>query len=320
MSKPYRFQFLPGTPLEACHVAMLPIAHEATVCGRKGTASGPEAIFQISGDLEYYEEEAGWSPFQHLRLHVAEELRQKKKEDPEGFHDRIAKTAKSVLEPSTGADDGENLTRTKLLIALGGEHSITPSVITGAMPKRGTVVVFDAHADLRTTYQGSIYSHACAVHRLRELGHRVVLIGLRSMAEFEAERIRSDKHILTILGREANDPVTRASLMSALHRLKGDVWVSCDMDAFDPSLVPSVGTPQPDGLDWAFVSRALEAVMTAPEAHVRGADVVEVIPEKSHVSQLVAAKLIQRIVSLWGKARGFDKQPLEGSQAGLRIE
>ncbi|MEO1282532.1 MAG: arginase family protein, partial [Pseudomonadota bacterium] len=199
-------------------------------------------------------------------------------------------------------------------------HSITPSVITGAMPKRGTVVVFDAHADLRTTYQGTIHSHACAVHRLRELGHRVILIGVRSMAEFEAERIRSDKHILTVLGREANDPVTRTSLMSALHRLKGDVWISCDMDAFDPSLVPSVGTPQPGGLDWAFVSRALEAVMMAPEAHIRGADIVEVIPEKSNVSQLVAAKLVQRIVSLWGKARGFDKLPAEGSQARLDIE
>ncbi|MEO1205086.1 MAG: arginase family protein [Pseudomonadota bacterium] len=320
MTAPYRFQFLEGAEPKEAHVLLLPIAHDATVCGRKGTANGPEAIFEISGQLEYYEDECAWSPFQHLRLHVADELKPKKKEKEAAFHDRIAEAAKAMIDHDPTEGTLSTAVENQIVIAIGGEHSISPSVITGVMPKRGTVVVFDAHADLRTTYQGTPYSHACAVHRMRELGHRVVLIGVRSMAEFEADRMKSDQHILTVFGREANDPVTRTSLMSALHRLKGDVWISFDMDAFDPSLVPSVGTPQPGGLDWHYVSRALEAVITAPQARVRGADIVEVIPEKSGVSQLVAAKLIQRIVSLWGKTRRFDKLAEEGSQSGLDIE
>lgn len=311
MTADLSFQYLTGGPLAAANVVILPVAYDATVCGRKGTANGPAAILEASADHEYFEFETGWSPFLHSELHIAELLHRKPGEAEAAFHGRLSEIAKRL---KAGAADRN------LLVALGGEHAITPSIVSGAMPQPGTILIFDAHADLRQTYQGTPFSHACASHRLRELGHRLIQVGLRSMTAAEAQRLETDSHITWVPAREAHDPAIRARLMALLRDLQGPVWVSIDMDAFDPSLVPSVGTPQPGGLDWRLVVDALAAVSSAKRAELKGVDVVEVIPEDSRVSQTVAAALVQKAIAFWGKAMGLDKQPETGAQSRIAYE
>ncbi len=240
MATEYRFQYLANAPLGEAQIVFLPVAHDDTVCGRRGTADGPRAIFAASEQLEYYEEDLGWSPFLHMSPCARPELRREDGETEAAFHARIEAEAKAVY------DSGGS----RLLIALGGEHSLTPSVLAGCLDAPATIVVLDAHADMRETYQGSPYSHACTMYRLRRAGHRVMMIGLRSLADFEAPRIAGDEGISAHWARHLRGSPGRDALLDRLRALKGDVWLSVDMDVFDPSLVPSVGTPQPGGIDW----------------------------------------------------------------------
>jgi len=306
----YRFQFLPNSAVSEAQIVFLPIAYDETVCGARGTAGGPQAIFDASEQLEYYEEHLGWSPFLHMRPCVRPELRQEDGETEAAFHARIAAEAKAVHDPQ-GA---------RLLIALGGEHSITPSVIGGCLASPATIIVLDAHADLRSSYKGSPLNHACTMHRLRALSHRVIIIGLRSLADFEAASLESDAQITTYRAQSLQSEDGREAMLQALSALKGDVWLSVDMDAFDPSLVPSVGTPQPGGLDWYLAIDILHAVFKNPAARLCGMDVVEVIPEASQVSQLTAAKLVQNAISLWGKRNAYHEAPRDGAQAHVAYE
>lgn len=304
MNAEYCFQFLPNSAPRDAQIVFLPIAYDETVCGRRGTADGPRGIFKASEQLEYFEEDLGWSPFLHLRPSVKPELRRGDGETADAFHERIAEAANAVYAP-----DGS-----RLLIALGGEHSITPSVIQGCLTSPATIVVLDAHADLRPTYKGSQLNHACTMHRLRELGHRVMIIGLRSIADLEAPTLRSDKHISPHWARSLRTESDRQDMLRALSWLAGDVWLSVDMDVFDPALAPSVGTPQPGGIDWFTAIEILHVLFKNPAANICGMDVVEVIPETNQVSQLTAAKLVQKAISLWGKRHGYDQAPKHGAQ------
>jgi len=310
LDTPYQFQYLPNVAPEDAQIVFLPIAYDDTVCGRRGTADGPRAIFEASGDLEYYDEDFDWSPFLHLSASVAPELRRADGEAESAFHERITAAAQDLYSP----DDA------RLLIALGGEHSITPSVIDGCLSSPATIIVLDAHADLRSAYQGSALSHACTMHRLRVRGHRVVIIALRSLAGFEAERLRSDDGIVTYWARDLVDPAGREEMLQALARLDGDVWLSIDMDAFDPAFVPGVGTPQPGGIDWYTAFDIQRTLFENRSAIIRGLDIVETIPDRTQVSQVTAAKLVQKAVSLWGKRHGYDKQQLTGSQTRVDYE
>ena len=137
-----------------------------------------------------------------------------------------------------------------LFLALGGEHSITPEMVFARMPKGGTVVQIDAHADLRPTYHGSVYNHACPMRRIRDKGYKLIQIGIRSLHAIEAAAIASDYGITTYLDRVLQRPEAQQKLHRHLASLIGPVWLTIDMDGFDPALVAGVGTPQPGGLSW----------------------------------------------------------------------
>jgi agmatinase len=306
----HRFQFLPNSAPADAQIVFLPVGYDDTVCGVRGTAAGPEAIFAASETLEYYEEDLGWSPFLHMRPCVLPELRREEGEPEAAFHARIEAEARRAYDPQSG----------RFLIALGGEHSITPSVTAGCLTSPATVVVLDAHADLRATYQGSTLSHACTMHRLREQGHRVIIIGLRSLANFEAEGLAGDEGISAFWARDLQDDAGNRAMIDALSHLNGDVWLSVDMDVFDPALVPGVGTPQPGGLGWYAVMDVLRGLFENTAVTMCGMDVVEVIPEPQQVSQVTAAKLVQKAVSFWGKRHKYDEAPRTGPQADLSYE
>ena len=310
MGVEHRFQFLPNSAPADAQIVFLPVGYDDTVCGVRGTAAGPRAMFAASETLEYYEEDLGWSPFLHMRPCVLPELRRADGETEAAFHTRIEAEARRAYDPQSG----------RFLIALGGEHSITPSVTAGCLTSPATVVVLDDHADLRAAYQGSALSHACTMHRLREQGHRVIIFGLRSLADFEAEKLAGDEGISAYWARDLQGEAGHRAMIDALSRLKGDVWLSADMDVFDPALVPGVGTPQPGGLDWYAVKNVVRALFENASVTVRGMDVVELIPEASQVSQVTAAKLVQKAVSFWGKQHKYDEARRTGAQADLPYE
>jgi agmatinase len=306
----HRFQFLPNSAPADAQIVFLPVGYDDTVCGARGTSGGPGAIFAASETLEYYEEDLGWSPFLHMRPCVLPELRRADDESEAAFHARIEAEAGSASDASGR----------RLLVALGGEHSITPSVTAACLESPATVVVLDAHADLRATYQGSTLSHACTMHRLREQGHRVIIIGLRSLADVEADRLAGDDGISAYWARSLQDDGDRDAMLDALSLLDGDVWLSVDMDVFDPALVAGVGTPQPGGLGWYAVTDVVRALFENAAITMRGMDVVELIPEASQVSQVTAAKLVQKAISFWGKQHEYDEAPRTGAQAELSYE
>jgi agmatinase len=302
----YRFLSMPNAPLDEAQIVFLPVAYDDTCSGVSGTANGPRGIFEVSDQLELYEEDLGWSPFKHMKLCVRPELCREDGESEDSFHTRLAVEALAIRDPNG----------TRLPIVLGGEHSITPSVVSGFLSAPATIVILDAHADLRPTYQGSPYSHACASYRLRELGHRLIIIGVRSLTDFEARRIEDDSHILAFWPRDVRSTRGLQSMMQTLAELHGDVWLSVDMDGFDPSEVPGTGTPQPDGLRWHMGVDIIRTLFENTDIAIRGMDVVELIPEPSRVSQMAAAKLVQKAISFWGKRHGYDQKPETGAQAG----
>lgn len=309
MSAP-QFQFLPNAAPKDADVLILPVPLERTVCGRAGTAAGPRAILAASEQLEYYEEDQGWSPFEHLRVAVLEPFDMPITDGLEALQHQITSAASAL----PGIDGS------KLFVGLGGEHAITPALVAARMQDPGTIVIFDAHADLRTTYQGSAFSHACAAHRLRELGHHIILLGVRSMTNDEAKRIADDLEITAFADRTLASHSGRSSALDILATLTGPVWLSLDMDVFDPTCVPGVGTPQPGGLGWHFVVDCLDRIILRSQAQIRGLDIVELIPESSQVSQVTAAKILQKTISFWGAQQGFQDKPKTGSQSGVEAE
>jgi len=290
------FQSLPNSPIGEADIVILPVPWENTVSYKSGTAAAPEAILDATDQLEYYEEDVGWSPMQHLKVCVTPKVIA----SVAAFHATLAKI--TVTLPSNN-----------LLIALGGEHSITPTLIKARMPQ-GTVIFLDAHGDLRKSYQGSELSHACPAYRILQQGHFLIMAGIRSLFEDEIERIVSSDKISLFMDRNLRKPEHWQQFLEQLKNLRGQVWLSIDMDVFNPALVAGVGTPQPGGLDWYQVVEILEIVFFNKNIKLQGMDIVELVPEPSRVSEMTAAKLIQKAISFWGKAHNFAQKPLTGSQ------
>lgn len=302
-----RFLSLPNAAAAEADVLILPVPHERTVTYKTGTSNGPRAILSATDQLELYEEDMGWCPTDHLKLCVLNETGSGDDEDEAAFHCRLYETV-SALRPQA------------LFIALGGEHSITPEMVFARMPHGGTIVQIDAHADLRPSYQGSIYNHACPMYRLRERGYLLTQIGIRSLHAREAEMIAGDEGISVYFDRMLQKPDGWPGLLRHLSSLQGPVWLTIDMDGFDPSVVPGVGTPQPGGLSWHQGLDVVSALMNNSSIDLRGMDIVELVPELSRVSEMMAAKLLQKCMSYWGKALGFDRHPPRGSQTGIESE
>ena len=140
------------------------------------------------------------------------------------------------------------------------------------------------------------------------------MVGIRSLFEKEAQRIANDENIIFFSDRALQKEAVKSKLLQLITSLEGQVWLSIDMDAFNPALVPGVGTPQPGGLDWYLALDILEALFLKSSARVTGVDLLELVPEPSNVSQVFAAKLLQKIISFWGKAKAFDSKTMTGAQ------
>jgi agmatinase len=185
----------------------------------------------------------------------------------------------------------EYLEDDKFTVVIGGEHSVAVGAIRAYAKRypKMTVLQLDAHADLRPEYHGSKYNHACVMARVREVCP-FVQVGVRSMDIAEREFVVPENMFYAeqIVGRDD-------WIKKVVSRLSDDVYITIDLDALDPAIMPSTGTPEPGGLGWYETLALLRAV--AEKKNVVGFDVTELCPTKdNHAPDFLAAKLIYKLL------------------------
>lgn len=267
---------------ERARFAVLPIPYDATTSYAGGTREGPRAVIGASQQVELYDEDLGREPYKagittlpQVEPDVA---------GPEQTVAAIEKVARRVVK------DG------KFLFGLGGEHSISTGLVRAVRAKYRDLCVLqiDAHADLRDEYQGSPFSHAAVMRRIHDLQTPAVAVGIRNYSLEEAKFIKATgKPIFP--ARICRQAATWINEVVAL--LGAHVYVTIDIDGFDPAYAPGTGTPEPGGLDWYQVTDLLAAVARART--IVAADLVEVRPiPPNNVTEFLAAKLMYRLIGL----------------------
>lgn len=277
-----RFLGLPeeDTRYASCRGVVVPVPYEATVSYGGGTARGPDAILAASQYVELYDEVLREEPYRKGGIHTADPVAVGKGEDAVAFLARLEAAAARLFA------DG------KFPVFLGGEHTITTGPVRAARAafENLSVLQLDAHADLRETYQDTPWSHACVMRRIHELGVPIVPVGIRAVSVEEADFAREQDIPVFWSHRIAHG---EGWMETAISALTDDVYVTFDVDFFDPSLVPSTGTPEPGGGGWHETLQFLAHVFR--EKRVVGMDVVELAPmEGFHAPDFVAARLVYR--------------------------
>jgi agmatinase len=265
---------------ETSRAVIFPVPLERTTSYEHGTRNGPAAILAASRNMELYDEELELEPYKEIGIHTLPAI-----DTADGTLDEVI-TEIFTAQLSLLEDE-------KFTVALGGEHSLTPPLVSATAKKYKdlSVLQIDAHADLRDEYQGNPASHACAMRRVVEVCP-AVQIGIRSLSLEEAQAI---PHLRTSV-YWAKD-IVRAPLKSWIAKVLADlspnVYLTIDLDGFDPAFVPATGTPEPGGLDWVQVTSLVRAV--ADHKKIVGMDVVELLPQPGdHAADFLAAKLVYK--------------------------
>jgi len=274
---------------DRAQVQLLPLPYEGTVSYGGGTAQGPDAIWRASTQVELWDEELNFD-LDSLSYHSAAALTARPDEKPGAYLARV-RAAASDLHQSNG-----------LVLGIGGEHSLTPPLVEAALAGKSTwsdltIVQLDAHADLRASYEGTPHSHACAMRRLVERDAELLAIGIRSAERQEAEYGRANKRVKTFWAHqiEANEN----PLLQALEHLRGDIYLTIDIDALEVHLCPATGTPQPGGLGWWQTLRYLRTLLyRRSDIRLLGCDLVETAPSATtSVNEFVAARLLCKVLA-----------------------
>jgi len=289
---PWNFLGLEETIADAANARgwLLPIPYEATTSYGAGTREGPAAILAASRQVELYDLEFDCEPVMDYGIHTLPPM-DSMHLSPEAMVRAIEDVVFSIL----------NETRPpQVLGVLGGEHSISAGVARGlarALKAEPFVAVHvDAHADLRSEYEGSPYSHACAARRIVEVCP-VFQIGIRNISAEEVAYLKGRTDVLTVFGEEANHSTGEYLKDLATFVKNKKVYFTIDLDGLDPSIMPAVGTPEPGGISW---ERMLEIVRTVC-THAEGLpvfDVVELAPVPGlRAPDFLAAKLVYKVFS-----------------------
>ncbi|HRY31945.1 MAG TPA: agmatinase [Bacteroidales bacterium] len=257
---------------------ILPVPYDGTSTWVKGSDRGPEALLEASANMELYDIETDTEVYLkgiHTALPVSENT------SPEAMEEASYRACLAWLKKG------------KTVITIGGEHSVSAGPIRAyreIFPDL-SVLQLDAHTDLRDEYEGSRYNHACVMARAQDLGCPVVQVGIRSMDTGEKDRL-IPQHVFwaqQVQGR--TDWWERA-----LDQLTDHVYLTIDLDYFDPSIMSSTGTPEPGGLHWYESLAFLKYV--AGRKKIAGFDIVELCPrEHNKAPDFLAAKLLYKILS-----------------------
>lgn len=274
---------------DAADVIVQPVPYEATVSYGTGTGAGPRAVLAASRYVELYDHELDSEPYR-IGVHTLPAL-ELPKASPEAALRELRRAYDRL------ADTG------KFLIVLGGEHALSGPLIEAWADRLGdgrlSVLQLDAHADLREEWEGTSLSHACVMHRVHRRVN-LVPVGIRAIDAEERALMRRAK-IPTIFAQELD--ADGRWIDRAMEALGPEVYVTIDVDYFDPSLVPSTGTPEPGGGAWYPTLALLRRAFT--ERHVVAADVVEHAPIPGlRAPDFLVAKLLYKLVGFRALARG----------------
>ena len=277
---------------ERSRVAVIPVPYDGTSTWQKGADRGPAAIVDASAQVELHDIETS-SEVYRVGIHTEPPVTESR--SPERMTEAVRERVAAALAAS------------RFPVLLGGEHSVSLGAVQACLARYPdlSVLQLDAHTDLRSEYHGSPYNHACVMARVRELCP-IVQAGIRSMdaAErssvdtrrvFFAEGIAAAAVRARRLAGLRQGLRRRGWMRQALGHLGARVYVTVDLDVFDPSIVPSTGTPEPGGLGWYEVTAFLRLV--AERREVVGFDVVELCPGDNPASDFLAAKLVYKLLS-----------------------
>jgi agmatinase len=268
--------------LATARFVVLPVGYEGTTTYQKGCEAGPDAIIEASQQVELFDEQ------------LLDE-----------FYEAGVHTHAGVAFAGAGPEEAQQLiygaakplmALGKFVLSLGGEHSITAALVRAAQEQWPDVSVlhFDAHADLRNSYLGSPWNHACVMRRVWDLGVKVTHVGIRSYDREQYEFMQERGIEIISPSMVATDRA--GAIKRILESLSEHVYLSFDIDALDPSIAPGTGTPEPGGLGYCEVLAILEAVGRGK--NLVGADVVEVMPVAgSQITEFLAARLAYKIIA-----------------------
>lgn len=281
-----------GTFPETADVLIQPIPYDSTTSYQPGTRFGPEAILQASQQVELWDETLGWEPFTRFTTMTLPAIPPNHR-GPEF----MAQDIRAAVRPY-------HLSQ-RLVTALGGEHSITYPLVESLLENHPDLVVcwLDAHADLRESWEGSRFSHACGLRRIAELNLPIFHLGLRSLSREEQVFIQDRPNLQTYSSEELLSGAGLKRFRQDLRPLAGSsIYLSVDIDVLDPGLVPGTGTPEPGGLTWYPLLETVRIITAS--GFVRGLDLCELLPLPGcRQSEFIAAKLVFKILSqlLWSK-------------------
>jgi len=279
-SKPFMGEYC---DYELAKIAVLPVPFERTTSYLQGTAVGPQAIIEASCNVELYDIELDDEPYLQ-GIHTLPALDFQAGEPIDESIKKIKTAVATILK------DG------KFPVILGGEHTISYPVFLAFQQQfpHLSMLHLDAHTDLRNEYLADRFSHACVMRRIREHNKNIVSVGIRSMCREEADYIRQEQPIIYFDHeiQQHGIPIDKI-----LEELTNDVFITFDLDAVSPQEMPSVGTPEPGGLNWFQVKALFEAVFQ--HKNVVGFDVVELKPDDVNFhSDFWAAKMIYKMIGL----------------------
>ena len=262
---------------ENAGIVIIPVAYDGTSTWVKGADKGPEAIIDASANMELYDIETDSEVYKRGI-----------------FTERLIGGEISTVEMVEAVVDNVKyyLDKGKFTIVVGGEHSVNIGSIKAHAKKYDdlTILQLDAHTDLRDEYNGSKYNHACVMARAKEVCP-IVQVGIRSMDISEKDSTDPSRIFFAKDIHNNTDWIKRV-----IPSLSDNVYITIDLDVFDPSIMPSTGTPEPGGLLWYDVLALLKTVST--KKNVVGFDVVELCPDgRNKAPDFLAAKLIYKLLS-----------------------
>lgn len=271
---------------EKSKIVLIPVPYDGTSTWKKGADKGPDAFLAASENMELYDIETDSEVYKQgvfLSPPVTENS------SPEAMVAAVAEKVKSYLN------------RNKFVTLFGGEHSISIGSIRAFSKfyENLTVVQIDAHADLRQSYEGSTCNHACALYEASQTTH-LIQVGIRSMEHNEKSVMNLD-NVFFAHEMESDE----YWIEQAIERMTDNVYITFDLDALDPSILPATGTPEPGGMLWYETLAFLREVFK--EKNVVGFDIVELCPEPAlYASDFLAAKLYYKMLSYKFHLKSFD--------------
>lgn len=272
---------------ESSKIVLIPVPYDGTSTWGKGANKGPEAFLHASENMELYDIETDSEVYKQ-GIHLADAITEDS--SPEAMVTAVHATVKETIK------------RNKFVTLFGGEHSVSIGAIRAFNECFDdlTVLQLDAHADLRKEYEGSTYNHACALYEANETTN-LIQVGIRSMDAAEKTVMNEDN---VFFAQDMN--LDDYWMDTAVDLMTENVYITLDLDALDPSIMPATGTPEPGGLLWYETLEFLKKVFE--EKNVVGFDIVELCPndiDKS--SDFLAAKLYYKMLSY-----KFAQQEVEG--------